>query len=176
MHLTYTFKDACYMLFMGGQVIIKPYLYEDIRENPVQLTKHTDYAFRILTYVASMSEKKTTILKISTALDISKNHLMKIVNKLASVGWIDASRGKNGGIKLGIPPEELSLKDVVEFMEQTLAPVNCESPLCTLNPHCHLKGILHEAQHAFMQSLAAYTLADLISKPMPKLIHSLEIA
>ncbi|GAA6152176.1 Rrf2 family transcriptional regulator [Pseudoteredinibacter isoporae] len=142
----------------------------------MQLTKHTDYAFRILTFVASMAEEKTTILKISTALDISKNHLMKIVNKLAGAGWIDASRGKNGGIKLGINPETVTLREVVELMEQTLAPVNCEAPLCTLNPHCHLKGILHEAQHAFMQTLEAYTLADLIRKPMPKLIHSLEIA
>ncbi|NHO87436.1 Rrf2 family transcriptional regulator [Pseudoteredinibacter isoporae] len=142
----------------------------------MQLTKHTDYAFRILTYVASMTEEKTTIQKISLSLDISKNHLMKIVNRMASEGWIDASRGKNGGIKLGIPPETLSLREVVEVMEQTLAPVNCDSPLCTLNPHCQLKGILHDAQQAFMQHLGKYTLADLIKKPMPNLIHALELA
>ncbi len=141
----------------------------------MQLTKHTDYAFRILTYVASMSEDKTTIQKISDALSISRNHLMKIVNQMATEGWIQANRGKNGGIKLGIQPDALTLRQVVERMEQTLEPVNCEVPLCTLNSHCQLKGILFEAQLAFMQHLGNYTLADLIKKPMSDLIHTLEI-
>ncbi|WP_299974631.1 Rrf2 family transcriptional regulator [uncultured Pseudoteredinibacter sp.] len=142
----------------------------------MRLTKHTDYAFRVLIYIASMREEKTTIQKLSQALEISNDHLKKVVNKLASTHWIAASRGKNGGIKLGIAPEALKLREVVELMEQTLSPVNCEAPLCKLNPHCHLRGILDNAQQAFMESLDAYTLADLVKAPMPETILAIEVS
>lgn len=130
----------------------------------MQLTKHTDYAFRILIYTASMNEKRTTIQAISEALAISKNHTMKIVNKLAQRGWLSTSRGKNGGICLGIEAEGVTLKDVVELMEHNLVPVNCESPPCVLNKRCGLKAILWDAQKRYLAYLESFTLADLLNK------------
>ena len=73
----------------------------------MQLTKHTDYAFRVLIYLAGMSEERTTIQAITETFDISKTHLMKVVNELANKGWVASTRGKNGGIRLGVAPESV---------------------------------------------------------------------
>ena len=140
----------------------------------MQLTKHTDYAFRILIYVASMSDERTTIQKMAESLGVSKDHMKKIVQKLASEGWVDASRGKNGGVSLGIAPDQLSLKDVFELMEQTLAPVNCDSPVCVLKPNCELKNILFEAQAQFTQYLDRFTLNDILNKSVFESIKLIE--
>jgi len=68
----------------------------------MQLTKHTDYAFRILTFLAALDkEKLTTIQQLTEGFDISKSHTMKIVNKLVHQNWIKSVRGKNGGVQLG---------------------------------------------------------------------------
>lgn len=140
----------------------------------MQLTKHTDYAFRILMYLAAMQEERTTIQQMAESLDISKNHTMKIVNKLAHTGWLSASRGKNGGICLGVEPKRISARSVVELMEQTLVPVNCESPPCVLNQRCELKKILWDAQQQYLKHLAKFTLADLLNKATRDIITLIE--
>ena len=129
----------------------------------MQLTKHTDYAFRVLIYLAGMREERTTIQAITEAFDISKTHLMKVVNELANKGWVDSTRGKNGGIRLGVAAESVSLKEVLVHMEKTLEPINCDTPMCHIKGICQLKPILMQAQNEYLNHLAQYSLADLIN-------------
>lgn len=128
----------------------------------MQLTKHTDYAFRVLIYLAlNPPEQLATIQEISDYFDISRSHMMKIVQKLANAGFILSIRGKQGGIRLGKSGEEINLRAIVELMEATLKPVDCTSQPCRLNPGCALKGILFRGQQQYMDYLGQYTLADL---------------
>ncbi|NQZ53601.1 MAG: Rrf2 family transcriptional regulator [Piscirickettsiaceae bacterium] len=138
----------------------------------MQLTKHTDFAFRILIYLAMMQQKLTTIQKITDSFDISKSHAMKIVNKLVHAGWIKAVRGKNGGILLGCEANRISLKEVIELMENTLEPVNCDHPPCLISGPCRLRGILGEAQQQYLNYLAPMTLANLVDSETSKLINA----
>lgn len=128
----------------------------------MRLTKHTDYAFRVLIYLASMPENRlSTVQEIAEQFDVSRSHIMKIVQKLAGAGLIHASRGQHGGIKLGQPKEAIDLRSVIELMEATLAPVNCDDPVCIIKKNCTLKNILFEAQRQFLEHVEHYTLADL---------------
>jgi len=138
----------------------------------MQLTKHTDYAFRILLFLASLEkETLTTIQQLTESFTISKSHAMKIVNKLVHQKWVKSVRGKNGGIRLGIAPSDISLRTVVELMEQTLEPVNCDSPLCALKSVCQLKGILCQAQEQYLEHLAKFSLEDLVDKQTVEVIN-----
>lgn len=128
----------------------------------MKLTKHTDYAFRVLIYLANMSEEKTTIKQLAERFSLSQAHLMKVVNVLSQAGWVSTLRGKNGGMSLGVAPYELTLRAVVERMEKTLIPFDCEKPQCFFNGACQLKGILFEAQEHYLTHLEQHTLADLI--------------
>ncbi len=128
----------------------------------MRLTKHTDYAFRVLIYLASMPEDRlSTVQEIAEKFDVSRSHIMKIVHKLAGANIIHASRGQNGGLKLGQPKEAIDLRAVIELMEATLAPVNCDDPVCIIKRNCVLKNILFEAQQQFLEHVEQYTLADL---------------
>jgi Rrf2 family nitric oxide-sensitive transcriptional repressor len=128
----------------------------------MRLTKHTDYAFRVLIYLASMPEDRlSTVQEIAEKFDVSRSHIMKIVHKLAGAGLIHASRGQHGGIRLGQPKESIDLRSVIELMEATLAPVNCDDPVCIIKKNCALKNILFEGQRQFLEHVERYTLADL---------------
>lgn len=128
----------------------------------MRLTKHTDYAFRVLIYLASMPEDRlSTVQEIAEKFDVSRSHIMKIVHKLAGARIIHASRGQNGGVKLGQPGENINLRTVIELMEATLAPVNCDDPVCLIKKSCVLKNILFDAQQQFLEHVEQYTLADL---------------
>jgi len=137
----------------------------------MQLTKHTDFAFRILIYLASTDEKLTRIQQLADGFDISKSHVMKIVNKLVHHGWVASVRGKNGGICLGSAPQDVRLKDVVVLMEQTLDPVNCQEPLCALTSACKLKGVLLKARDQYLDHLDQFTLADLVDRKTVNIVR-----
>ncbi len=138
----------------------------------MQLTKHTDYAFRTLIYLASMKEAQTTIQHIANTFGLSKPHLMKIVNKLATIGWVKSTRGKNGGIALAVDATAIRLNMVIEEMENTLDPINCAEPPCFINNVCRLKPLLMQAQKTYFAFLAQYTLQDLLDHPTRVIIQS----
>lgn len=139
----------------------------------MQLTKHTDYAFRVLIYLVSQpAASLKTIQEISDAYQISKNHMMKIVQKMTQAGLLHSVRGQGGGVTLGRPPQEIFLREVVELMEPTLKPVNCEHPLCSLNPRCQLKGVLFEAQELYLSHLEKFTLQDIKVGQIQNLLQS----
>ena len=129
----------------------------------MKLTKHTDYAFRVLIYLAAKDPMElSTIKEVTSAFDISRDHVMKIVQKLAKAGIIESVRGKQGGMRLGKPKDEINLADVVKLMEVTLLPVNCDEPVCLIKAGCSLRSVLFEAQEKFINHVAQYTLADMV--------------
>ncbi len=130
----------------------------------MQLTKHTDYAFRVLmTLAVKPASHNVTISHIAERFDISHNHLMKVVQKLVQQGWVKSTRGAKGGLSLGCDAHSINLLAVVEAMEPTLTPINCHQPECILAHQCRLQTILNQAQQQFSQYLARFSLADAIS-------------
>lgn len=128
----------------------------------MRLTKHTDYAFRVLIYLASVPEDRlSTVQEIAERFGVSRSHVMKIVQKLAGARIVNASRGQGGGVRLGQACATINLRTVIELMETTLAPVNCDEPVCIIKKNCALKNILFDAQLRFLEHVEQYTLADL---------------
>lgn len=131
----------------------------------MQLTRHTDYAFRVLIYLCSANEEKlSTVGEIAEVFQVPLNHLAKVVQQLGKAGFITTLRGKYGGIRLARSEQEISLGAVVRAMEVTLDPVNCSQPLCRLKINCRLKPILNRAMESFIDTLDEYTLADISQK------------
>lgn len=134
----------------------------------MHLTLHTDYALRVLLYLRLREDGKSTIQEIAEAYGISKNHLMKVVQRLAGLGYVDASRGRGGGLLLAKAPAEINLGRLVEEMEPHLNLVECfdmKTNTCPIAPVCDLKGVLGEAKQSFLGTLLGYTLADLGTRP-----------
>lgn len=131
----------------------------------MQLTKHTDFAFRTLLYLARLPQGELgNIQTLSAMYEISPNHVSKIVVKLGHLGFIETQRGKGGGIRLAERALSMPLSAVVEAFESSLQPVNCFSPPCQLLPDCRLRSVLNDAMRAYMAVLKSYTLEDLLNQ------------
>ena len=128
----------------------------------MKLTLFTDYAMRTLLYLGARPERLCSIGEVAQAYRISQNHLMKVVVELVRSGHVESVRGRSGGIRLGMPPEEINVGAVVRHTEDGFDLVDCGS--CIVAPACGLTGVLKEALGAFMSVLDRYTLADLLAK------------
>ncbi|RZG69218.1 Rrf2 family transcriptional regulator [Acinetobacter bouvetii] len=131
----------------------------------MQLNKFTDYALRLLMYIAQPKEMPYTIAEIAADLHVSQNHLVKIVHFMGKQNWLITTRGKGGGIRLNPQALILPLGEVVRILQRETPIVECNTPPCVLRSNCGLKGILDQAMEQFYQSLDQYTLADVLSAP-----------
>jgi Rrf2 family transcriptional regulator, nitric oxide-sensitive transcriptional repressor len=132
----------------------------------MRLTSYTDYALRVLIYTAA-ADRTVTIAQISVAFDISREHLRKVVHSLSQGGYLITTQGRNGGMRLARPAEQISIRQVVDQFENTTI-VECFAPetnTCPIIGMCSLKRILFQAQKSFMDTLDGYYLSDLIKNP-----------
>ena len=143
----------------------------------MKLKSYTDYALRVLMHLAARPDRLASISEIARTYRISHNHLMKVVHDLRKEGFLDAVRGRSGGIRLGRPAAEISVGEVVRHTEGTFDLVDCGS--CVIAPACALTAALQDARRAFMTVLDSYSLEDLVEERktgLRELLRSFESA
>jgi Rrf2 family nitric oxide-sensitive transcriptional repressor len=144
----------------------------------VRLTVYTDYALRLLMYLALKDSRLATISEVAASYGISKNHLMKVAHQLGVAGYIETVRGRSGGLRLAQPVESIRLGEVVRRTEPDMALVTCFAPVaapCAVRSCCVLRIALERAGTAFTDVLDGYSLADLV-QPRTRLREALAIA
>ncbi|MEO4044173.1 iron-responsive transcriptional regulator RirA [Hoeflea sp. CAU 1731] len=130
----------------------------------MRVTKQTNYAVRILMYCAANPMELSRVPEIAKAYGVSELFLFKILKPLVRAKLIETVRGRNGGIKLARPAEEITLFDVVRETEDSFAMADCfenEDSDCPLVDSCALNSAWREALNAFLMSLSKHTIADL---------------
>lgn len=130
----------------------------------MQLNKFTDYALRILMYISKPRDTPYTIAELATNLQVSQNHLVKIVHFMSKRDWITTIRGKGGGLYLNTQTLELRLGEIVRILQGNQPIIDCQNPPCVLLSSCDLKGILNQAREQFYQSLDQYTLGAVLGE------------
>ena len=132
----------------------------------MQLTKFSDYALRILMHLAA-SDQRRSARDIALAQGLSFNHLAKISQWLAAEGYVEATRGRGGGMRLAHAPEDISVGALLRKSEHGSPLVEClgeDGGCCVLTPACGLLPILAEAQEAFFAALDKRTLQDVMTR------------
>lgn len=144
----------------------------------MRLTIYTDYALRLLMYLALKNDGLATIGEIAKSYGVSKNHLMKVAYQLGTAGYVETVRGRSGGLRLAKPAESIGLGEIVRHTEPDMALVPCFQPVdasCAIQRCCVLRKALDKARTAFVDVLDGYTLGDL-TRPRSPLQELLSIA
>jgi Rrf2 family nitric oxide-sensitive transcriptional repressor len=130
----------------------------------MRLTLQTDYALRMLMYLAVHRDRPCRVTDVATDYGISRNHLLKVALKLGRLGYLTTARGRTGGIALARRPEEINLGEVVRHMEDGFDLTECmrQGGHCAITPACRLKSVVGRALEAFLDVFDGFTLADLI--------------
>lgn len=137
----------------------------------VRLLTATDFALRTLMRMACEPDRSFTTDALADDLNVSLNHLQKVVRTLAEGGFVHTLRGPKGGVTLSRPPKDIPVGAVVRWFERNQNPVECvrgpENDVCVLMPRCRFHGMLAEAREAFLSCLDRYTLAECLKEGFP---------
>jgi Rrf2 family nitric oxide-sensitive transcriptional repressor len=134
----------------------------------MHLTRFTDNALRCLTYFALYPGESATVGEVARRMALSEDHLVKVVQRLARLGYLETMRGRGGGVRMIRPPADINIGAVVRETEESFRLVECfdaEKNTCPIAPSCQLAGVLDEGLQAFLAVLDRYTLADLVKSP-----------
>lgn len=134
----------------------------------MQLNMFTDYSLRVLVYAAARPDRQCETMAVAEAFGMSRHHIVKVVHTLQQLGYLDTVRGRNGGFRLALAPDQITIGEVIRRTEGTLALVECldreVASTCPLTPACGLKRALRDASDAFFAVLDRRTIADAIGQ------------
>ena len=126
-------------------------------------TQHADYALRVLMYLRVAPERRGSIGDIASAHQISRNHLNKVVHRMAAAGLVQTTRGRGGGGQLLRDPTTITVGEVIRAMEDDFAVVEClgAARFCQIAGVCGARSVFAEALRRYFEVLDEATLEDI---------------
>lgn len=91
----------------------------------MQLTRFTDYSLRVLIFIGL--QEKATVAQIANSFNISRHHLVKVVNNLTKLNILIGTKGRSGGLSLALDPSEINIGEIVRELEKKSTIVECFS-------------------------------------------------
>jgi Rrf2 family nitric oxide-sensitive transcriptional repressor len=140
----------------------------------MRLTRFTDNALRCLIYLGRNPEGTPTVGEIAERMNMSEDHLTKVVQRLAQGGVVLTVRGRHGGVRLAMAPEEINLGRVVRDCEEGFQIVPCfaDPASCPISSNCLLASICDQALAAFLGVMDRHHLSDLLREAAPAAVPS----
>ena len=123
------------------------------------------YALRILVDLAeNQSGGYITLKETAERQEISEKYLESIVKALVKARFVEGVRGKGGGYRLARPAEEISVLDVLQSADGTIAPVACleeGSKPCSRAAACKTLPLWKGLDSVVSEYLGSFTVGDL---------------
>lgn len=91
----------------------------------LKISEAASIAIHSMIVLAQGKNKLASVREISTKLDISANHLSKVLQRLVKAGYVESIKGFNGGFKLSALPEEISFLAIYELFDGKLKNSTC---------------------------------------------------
>jgi Rrf2 family protein len=135
----------------------------------VRITARVDYAVRAAVELAAAAPESLTSERIAQAQGIPARFLQAILGDLQHARLVTSQRGRDGGYRLALPPEEVSIARVMRIEQGFLAEVHGQRPEDVEYPGsaAALANVWVAAREAYRRVLENVTLADVVAGKMP---------
>ena len=133
------------------------------------VTQKCQYALRAMFELAKRQGRGVvTAGDIAESQAIPKRFLEVILHQLRQGGFVDSQRGKEGGFFLSRPAEDITVGEVIRFMDGPISPVDCgqnKPPTgCPLKGSCVFLSLWDEVRQALEQVYDTKSLRDLVDR------------
>lgn len=141
----------------------------------MRITARVDYAVRAALELAAAAPDALTSERIATAQGIPSRFLQAILGDLQHARLVISQRGREGGYRLALPPEEISIARVMRVEQGFLADIHGQRPEDVDNPGAaaNLSTVWVAARAAYRRVLEQLTLADVVAGTLPPHIAEL---
>jgi len=108
------------------------------------------------------------IADVADAQDVPRRFLESILSELRRGGFVTSHRGREGGYMLARPPEDISVADILRYIEGPIGPIECltgkDPAKCTLRGCCVFEQMWRRVGSAMEDVLGETTIAKLVAE------------
>jgi Rrf2 family protein len=135
----------------------------------VRISARVDYAVRAAVELAAAAPDALTSDRIAQAQGIPSRFLQSILGDLQHARLVTSQRGREGGYRLALPPEQVSIARVMRVEQGFLAEVHGQRPedVEYPGPAAELARVWVAARESYRQVLERVTLADVVAGTLP---------
>ena len=138
-----------------------------------------DYALKTLLELAFNYNKGVlSIQELAKKGDIPEKFLEQVLLSLKKGGFVDSKRGVSGGYLLAKPPEDITIGEVIRFIEGPIEPIACAGKKsyenCKDFKCCILRDIWSQVYTATSLVVDTITFAELVRRAEVKKKERLE--
>ena len=131
----------------------------------MRLTTKGRYGMRLVLDIAQHGENgPVSMSEVSLRQDISLKYLERLVGELQRAGIVKSMRGRVGGHVLAMPPERITVGEVVRALEGESPDLPCGNNrlACPRSVHCLTRAIWVAADQAMFEKLDSVTVKDIL--------------
>jgi Rrf2 family protein len=141
------------------------------------LSHTSETGIRALIYLSlAGSDRPTPPRLIAEAIRCSPTYLLKVLRLLARAGILRSRKGARGGVWLAHPPEQITLRQIVEACQGLIVGNYCQALGGGGIGVCGFHRAMQEVHDATVKTLSRWTLADLVRQPAPAEATSCKMA
>lgn len=144
----------------------------------IRMTKQSDYGIVLMTRMAGHPEGIVNAAELAEETVLPQPTVSKVLKILARGGLLESTRGAKGGYRLALPPEDISVADIITALEGPIGVTECidDTPgECSQESFCPVRGNWQRINDALRTALEAITLAEM-THPLPQELVTLGTA
>lgn len=134
----------------------------NMSNNLIKISEATSLALHSMIILAQHQGKLVSVKEISNKLDVSANHLSKVMQRLNKAGYIKSIKGYNGGFELVQEPQEISFFEIYELFEGRIAVTNCLLNARKCTGECILGDLISSVNNKVIDKFKQTKLEDFI--------------
>lgn len=131
----------------------------------LRVSKIIDYGTLVLTYMASYPERLFSAADLASTLGLGQPVVSKVLKALGHHGLVKSSRGAKGGYTLGRPPEQISIAQIIDALEEQpfgLTECSATPGACYFEAGCHIRPNWQRINAIVRRTLEDTSLADMM--------------
>lgn len=132
----------------------------------MKVSKKAQYGLRAMVMLAKITgapkgaPRVLSVRELANLEAIPYGFLEKIILQMEKAGLLKAKKGASGGYALTFAPDKISVKNVVDVLDENKKAVNCA--LCQRQNKCLTKNVWEKVENSLNKTLDSITLKDLI--------------
>ncbi len=129
----------------------------------VNISEAASIGIHAIVLIARSKKTNINVNILSELTGASKNHIAKVMQRLVKYGYVKSTRGPSGGFVLNTPAEKITLLDIYEAIEGTMAINKCplDNKICPFE-ECLTDGIIHRVTEEVREHFSKKKLIDLV--------------
>ncbi len=133
------------------------------------LSRKSGYAIIALSYLQENNDNVISAKRIAEVFNMPLRLTMNILKQLHRAGVVESERGVNGGYRLKMNPEDITLKFIINIIEGSTNLASCASikktgKKCDIISKCPIRGPIFQIQQRFEEFLDNITLAEIVDR------------